>query len=76
MFQIGICLLNYLDDLASAETPDKALFSFNTLRAFLQKCGIEEAHNKACLPSTEMDFIGVLFNIVKMTTEVTPGRLT
>ena len=52
MFQIGICLPNYLDDLASAESPDKALFSFNTIRAVLQKCCIEEAQNKAYLPST------------------------
>ena len=30
MFKIGICILNYLDDLASAETADKAYFSYNT----------------------------------------------
>ena len=43
MFQIGVCILNYLDDLASADTVEKASFSFNTLRAILNKCGIEEA---------------------------------
>ena len=75
MFQIGVCILNYLDDLASADTVEKASFSFNTLRAILNKCGIEEAKNKACPPSTVMIFIGILFNTVKMTIEVTPERL-
>ena len=75
MFQIGIFILNYLDDLASAETVEKAIFSFNTLRTILKKCGIEEAQNKACPPSTVMVFIGILFNTVKMTIEVTPERL-
>ena len=37
MFQIGIYLLNYLDDLASAETPELAQFSFNTVRSVLKK---------------------------------------
>ena len=75
MFQIGFCLLNYLDDLASAEKAEKAVFSFNTLRTILKKCGIKEAQYKACPPSTVMIFIGVLFNTVNMTIEVTPGRL-
>ena len=40
MFKIGICILNYLDDLASAETVDKAQFAYETLGAVLHKCGI------------------------------------
>ena len=43
MYQIGFCILNYLDDLASADTVEKASISFNTLRAILNICGIEEA---------------------------------
>ena len=75
MFQIGIYLLNYLDDLASAETPEMAQFSFNTVRSVLKKCGIEEAQNKACPSSTVMTFIGVFFYTNKMTIEVTHERL-
>ena len=75
MFQIGIYLFNYLDDLASAETPELAQFSFNTVRSVLKKCSIEEAQNKASPPSTVMTFIGVLFNTNKMTIEVTHERL-
>ena len=75
MFQIGIYLLNYLDDLASAESPELAQFSFNTVRSILKKLGIEEAQSKACFPSTVMTFVGVLFDTNKMTIEVTPERL-
>ena len=75
LFKIGIYILNYLDDLASAETPQNAQFAFRTLQSVLEKCGIEEAKNKACPPSTIMTFIGVLFNTEKMTIEVTPEIL-
>lgn len=75
MFKIGICILNYLDDLASAEVKQYAEFAYNTLGAILKKCGIEEAKNKSCPPSTVMTFVGVLFNTDTMTVEITPDRL-
>lgn len=75
MFKIGIQVLNYLDDLASAEKKELAEFSYNTLGTILQKCGIEESSEKACAPSTIMTFVGILFNTEKMTVEVTPERL-
>lgn len=75
MFKIGISVLNYLDDLASAEKKELAEFSFRTLREILQHCGIEESLDKACQPSTKMTFVGVLFNTETMTLEITPERL-
>ena len=75
MFKIGIFVLNYLDDLASAETIDNASFAFSTLGSILEKCGREEAKNKSCPPNTIMTFIGVLFNTEKMTIEITHERL-
>lgn len=72
---MGIYILNYLDDLGSCEVAELAQFSFNTLRSVLKKCGIEEAESKACYPSTQMIFIGVLFDTIKMTIEITPERL-
>ena len=77
LFKIGIYVLNYLDDLASAENGEKAIFAIKTVEAVLQKCGIEEAKNKACPPSTSMTFVGVLFNTETMTIEIThEGRDT
>ena len=75
MFKIGILVLNYLDDLASAETKENALFAYNTLSKLLQNCGIEEAKDKSCPPCTVMTFIGVLFNTESMAIEITPERL-
>ena len=75
LFKIGILVLNYLDDLASAEKRELADFSFLTLRTMLQKCGIEESVNKACAPSTIMPFLGILFNTELMTLEIIPERL-
>ena len=75
MFKLEIYILNYLDDLASAEIRQNAEFAFKTLQAVLKKCGIEKAKNKACSPSTSMVFIAVLFNTVTMTIEITPERL-
>ena len=74
MFKIGISVLNYVDDLASAEKREIAEFGFHTLRTILKKCGIEEFVNKACPPSTVVPFLGVLFNTEKMTLEITPER--
>ena len=75
LFKLGIYILNYLDDLASAELKENAVFAFKTLQAILQKCGIDEAKHKACPPSTSMTFVGVLFNTITMTIEITPVRL-
>ena len=75
MFKMGIHILNYLDDLASAETEQNAYFAYRTLQTVLEKSGIEEAKNKACPLSTSMVFVGVLFNTVSMTIEITPERL-
>ena len=49
-FNIGIYILNYLDDLASAETKDKAQFAYETLGAVLNKCGIGEQQINHVLP--------------------------
>ena len=75
LFKIGISVLNYLDDLASAEKPDLANFGFAMLREILNKCGIKESVEKASPPATIMTFIGILFNTEKMTVEVTSERL-
>ena len=75
LFKIGIYVLNYLDDLASAEIGKNATFAFQTVQSILQKCGIEEAKNKASPPSTSTTFVGVLFNTETMTIEITPERL-
>ena len=75
LFKLGIYILNYIDDLASAEQVENAHFAFLTLQKVLFQCGIEEGIKKAYAPATKMSFVGVLFNTETMTVEVTEDRL-
>lgn len=75
MFKLGIYVLNYLADLVSDKTVQHAEFAYKTLQTVLQKCGIEDAKNKACPLSTPMTFAGVVFNSETMTIEITSARL-
>lgn len=59
LFKTGFCILNYPDDLASAETADYAEFTYKTAQTALKKCDIEEAKSKSCPPSTVMIFMEV-----------------
>ena len=61
--------------MAGAEKKENASFAYNCLEQLLAKCGIEESKDKASPPSEIMVFLGVLFNTVTMTVEVTPQRL-
>lgn len=75
MWKIGLACLNYLDDFAGVENKLKAKFAFNLLRELFIRSGIEEAIDKACSPSEEMIFLGVLFNSRTMIMSVTEERL-
>lgn len=75
MFMIGVAILNYLDDLAGAEVEGKADMAYLLLDQFLKRVGISESEEKACSPSTRMIFVGVMFDTVKMTLEISPERL-
>lgn len=75
MLMIGFAVLNYLDDFAGAERGQQAMVAFLMLRELLKRSGIEEALDKACPPSEVMIFLGILFNTITMTVEITPDRL-
>jgi len=75
MLVIGVCDLNYLDDLVGVETSDRAGFAYGCLGQMLRKCGLKESVDKAAAPSEIMTFFGVQFNSITMTVEVTPERL-
>ena len=51
MFQLGVLILNYLDDLDWAETKDRARFPYSCLGAVLQKCCFQDSEDKAVPPS-------------------------
>ena len=68
-------ICNYLDDFAGVASPGESSEAFSQLRSLFQELGVAEAVQKACEPSTSMVFIGVKFDSVQMSLEVTPDRL-
>jgi len=70
---INVC--SYLDDFAGVSRPESALEDFESLGRMLSSLGLVEALNKSVAPSTRMVFLGVTFDTVKMTIEVTPERV-
>lgn len=71
----GFYILNYLDDFAGAEKPEKSQNAFEFLGAVLENCGLKESIAKAAPPSTRMVFLGVLFDTETLTLEVPEFRL-
>ena len=59
---LNISIENYLDDYVGAEVADRAWHSYSELGRVLHFSGLEESAGKACPPSTQMTFIGVLFD--------------
>ena len=55
-FHYGLQVINYLDDFAGCNTPDKASTEYDTLGQVLKECGLEESVEKAIPPSTSMFF--------------------
>ena len=53
----------------------KAWHSYLELEQVLSYSGLEESVQKACYPSSEMTFVGVLFNSNNFTLKVTPEWL-
>ena len=70
-----IKLLNYLDDLCAVSPPEKAWSEFQILSELLEKLGLEESVQKSVSPSTQVEFLGILFNSETQTMEVTKERL-
>ena len=70
-----IALLNYLDDLCAVSPPQKSWSEFRFLSELLEKLGLEESVQKSVSPSTQVEFLGILFNSDTQTMEVTQERL-
>lgn len=69
-------IINYLDDFAGGDSPEKAMEAFIFLGELLSKCGLEESEQKALQPTTRMIFLGVLLDTLKLTLEIPEFRLT
>ena len=73
--KVGYFLLNYVDDFLGAEERQAAYSAFHRLGEILEKVGVKENLEKAVGPTTVIEFLGVTFNAVTCTMEVSPERL-
>jgi len=71
----GVFVVSYLDDFAGCASPEDAEASYSALGSMLQELGLQESLPKAREPATRMEFLGVTFDTVSQTLEVTPSRL-
>jgi len=71
----GIDVCAYLDDFAGCSDSKVAESDFLELGGMLSSLGLKESIRKAHAPSTRMEFLGILFDTVKMTVEITESRL-
>lgn len=63
----GYDLVSYLDDMASAETWEKAMEAFVSLKCLLEEAGLEDSEIKEWAPSVDMLFLGVKFDTNNLT---------
>ena len=70
----GYFVINYLDDLGSAEPAEVAEKAFTHLRWVLQQAGLKEASHKTVFPTTCMVFLGVEVNSIMMTLRIPPDK--
>ncbi len=73
--EMGYDLANYIDDLASAREPTTAWAAFFALKRLLSNLRIEEAESKCVPPSTNMDFLGINADTVKMLLTIPEEKL-
>lgn len=71
----GYAIVNYLDDFCGVEKASGAGEAFTYLGTLLASLGVQEATNKVVCPSSKVAFLGIWFDTVNMTMEVTPERL-
>ncbi|XP_067655879.1 uncharacterized protein [Haliotis asinina] len=71
----NVDVVNYLDDFGGCDKPQVADTAFRKLGDVIQKCGLEEAWDKACAPTTNMIFLGSQFNTGDHTLTIDAERL-
>ena len=69
-------VVNYSDDFGGVEEQEaRATQSFGQLKWLLDDLGLQEAVKKSEPPSTQMTFLGVMFDSSNMTMRVPPDKL-
>ena len=75
MCNINHFIANYVDDFMGLGKPPKVWTGFITLQNLLRDLGASEALQKTIEPTTQLEFLGVWFNMEDMTISVTKERM-
>ena len=75
MLDLSYNLFNYVDDFMGIEEMQKIWHSYHTLGNLLRDLGIKESVKKAVAPTHIIEFLGVLFDMLRMTISITPQRM-
>ena len=67
MYKQNIDVVGYIDDYAGANSRNIAQADFESVGEYFSLLGLVESPEKAISPTTEMEFLGILFNTVDMT---------
>ena len=67
-FMSDICyvVFNYVDDFMSVDWEDAAWRAYNTMGNLLRDLGVQEAVDKSVPPSHLIEFLGILFDLIRM----------
>ena len=71
----GNFVINYLDDFSGCDTREKVQRAYLHLRQLLIDCGLKEAAEKSCPPSTCMTFLGIEVNTVEFTMHIPKTKM-
>ena len=75
MKQLTYIVFNYVDDFMSIDFEMHAWQSYNTLGNLLRDLGVNEAEDKAVPPTTKLEFLGVLYDLIAMTISLPADKL-
>ena len=65
MANINYVIFNYIDDFMSVDHPNNIHKSYQTLGNLLRDLGVQEALEKAVPPTTVIEFLGILFDLLR-----------
>ena len=68
-------LLNYVDDFVGAELKDRIWQAYNHLTQLLEQLGVETSPEKMVPPTTRLEFLGITFDTISMTMEISEDKL-
>ena len=67
--------MNYVDDFVGAEVKEKAWQAYTALSQLLLNLGVETSKEKIVPPTTRLEFLGITFDSVNMTMEISQQKI-